>query len=90
MVSFGDVPACSGKKLSHPLMSLCPMHINLENPGEFLEEWQVIFSLLDINWMLNFFLVGTPKGPKCGLKNLTLPIFNVAVPKAVPTRQVAV
>lgn len=63
------------------------MHINLENPGEFLEEWQVFFLAFRHQLDVKDFLVGTAKGSKCGLKNLTLPKFNVAVPKAVPTRQ---
>ena len=43
--------------LSHPLMSLCPMHIYLENPGEFLEEWQVFFGFrhqLDVKHFLSW------------------------------------
>ena len=59
MVSFGDVHAQAVERiLSHPLMSLCPMHIYLENPGEFSEEWQVFFLAfrhqLDVKFLLGW------------------------------------
>lgn len=38
MVNFGDVPACSGKDLSH-FVSLCPMHIPRES-------WRVFGSMV--------------------------------------------
>lgn len=82
MVHFGDVPACSGKNLSHPLMSLSPMHIPRESWrvfGRVAGNFPAFRHQLDVKNLL----VPTPKGSKCGLKNLTLPKFNVAVPKAV-------